>query len=130
MSEKYLHEKLVDFEKALNKFGELALMDNLNEIERDAAILRFEFTYEMAWKCLKHFLESKGAKETNYPKDVIKTGYSGHLIENELEWIEMIKHRNLTVHTYREEFAISLASKFRTYYNEMTQLLNKLKSQL
>ena len=42
--------------RALGKFHELASRDTLNEIERDALIQRFEFSFELIWKCAKEYL--------------------------------------------------------------------------
>ena len=42
--------------RALAKFHELASRQNLTEIERDALMQRFEFTFELTWKCAKEYL--------------------------------------------------------------------------
>jgi len=125
-----VREKVEDFEKALTKFGELAHKVDLTEIERDAAIQRFEFTYEIAWKSLKAVLEANGVTDTTFPRDVIKSGFIGDLIENEKSWLEMMQNRNLTVHTYREELAVTLAEKLSAYHQQFAGLLEKLKTQL
>ena len=39
--------------RTLAKFHELAHRQDLTEIERDALIQRFEFTFELVWKCAK-----------------------------------------------------------------------------
>ncbi len=40
-------------------------MDNLNELERNGLIQRFEFTIDLAWKVLKDYLKSKGFLSIN-----------------------------------------------------------------
>lgn len=70
----------------------------------DATIQRFEFTIELFWKLLKSLLESKGV-EVQYPKDVLKEAYIGHLIDHEDIWLSMLADRNLTSHTYDAELA-------------------------
>lgn len=62
----------------------------------DATIQRFEFTIELFWKLLKSILESKGV-EVQYPKDVLREAFTGHLIEDELTWLTMMNFgkRNL-----------------------------------
>ena len=42
--------------RALAKFHELASRQSLTEMWRDALIQRFEFTYELIWKCAKEYL--------------------------------------------------------------------------
>lgn len=39
--------------RALAKFHKLAHRQDLTEIERDALIQRFEFAFELVWKCVK-----------------------------------------------------------------------------
>ncbi len=70
----------------------------------DATIRRFEFTIELFWKLLKVILEIKGV-EAQYPKDVLREAFKGHLIDDESQWLSMLKDQNLTSHTYDEKLA-------------------------
>ena len=45
-----LLEKIAMAEKALGKLAEAADIDKPSELERDAIIQRFEFSFEAAWK--------------------------------------------------------------------------------
>lgn len=123
----YLHFKIDDFEKALNKFAEVAYMTNKSELERDATIQRFEFTYEIAWKCLKKALESRGADKIAFTRDVFKSSLIGDYIDDEALWSEIISNRNLSVHTYNEAFIVTLESKLALYCDTMKTLLINLK---
>ena len=51
-----LKERLALAERAVSKLEELASMDEWTEVERDAMIQRFEFSYEILWKCAKDYL--------------------------------------------------------------------------
>jgi nucleotidyltransferase substrate binding protein (TIGR01987 family) len=62
------------------------------DIARDATIKRFEFTFEVAWKALRLFLEHQG-HECNSPRSTIKTAFV------------MLEDRNLTSQTYNEALA-------------------------
>ncbi|TAF73174.1 MAG: nucleotidyltransferase [Bacteroidetes bacterium] len=123
----YLHFKIDDFEKALNKFAEVAYKPNKTELERDATIQRFEFTYEIAWKCLKKALESRGADKIAFTRDVFKSSLIGDYIDDEALWSEIISNRNLSVHTYNEAFIVILESKLALYCDTMKLLLQNLK---
>jgi nucleotidyltransferase substrate binding protein (TIGR01987 family) len=91
----------------------------------DATIQRFEFTIELFWKLLKILLESKGV-EVLYPKDVLNAAYKGHLIEDEEAWLNMLKDRNLTSHTYDEKLADLIYERIKTYVPVFTKTLNSL----
>ncbi len=80
----------------------------------DATIQRFEFTIELFWKLLKAILENLGV-EVQYPKDVLKESYRGHLIDQEHLWLEMLKDRNLTSHTYEEKLADTIYMHIKAY---------------
>jgi nucleotidyltransferase substrate binding protein (TIGR01987 family) len=64
----------------------------------DASIQRFEFTIELFWKLLRAILESKGV-EVQYPKDVLREAFKGHLIDHEQEWLKMLLDRNIIVNS-------------------------------
>lgn len=53
-----LNERLGVASRALKSFNELANLANPNAIERDAAIQRFEYTFEAVWKAVKLYLNA------------------------------------------------------------------------
>ncbi len=67
-------------------------------------IQRFEFTYELAWKTLKLYLETKDIDVRN-AKDTLKAAFEQGLIQNADDWSELHQKRNLTSHTYDEALA-------------------------
>jgi nucleotidyltransferase substrate binding protein (TIGR01987 family) len=94
----------------------------------DATIQRFEFTIELFWKFLKRILDSKGI-EVRFPKDVLKEAYAGHLIDDEQTWLDMLRDRNLTSHTYDEELADRIYENIKIYFpilDTTTQKLQKM----
>ncbi|WP_081988461.1 nucleotidyltransferase substrate binding protein [Halobacillus sp. BBL2006] len=48
-----LRRRLEAADKALAAFEKLATLKNPNDVERDAAIHRFEFSFEASWKAAK-----------------------------------------------------------------------------
>lgn len=54
--------------RALAKFHELVHWQELTEIERDALIQRFEFTFELVWKCAKEYLYVEEGMDVASPK--------------------------------------------------------------
>lgn len=115
--------------RAFGKFHELAIRDTLSEIERDALIQRFEFSFELIWKCAKAYLYVQDGIDAASPKKVIRACREiGLLDEAETEQaLKMVDDRNLTTHTYDETFVESLISRFPVYDKVMHSWLEKLK---
>src|SRR5438105_15201648 len=74
----------------------------LNPLEEAGIIQAFEFTFELAWKTLKDYLESQGSLVT-LPRETIKEAFSITLIKDGELWLEMLEKRNMLSHTYDRE---------------------------
>lgn len=94
----------------------------------DATIQRFEFTIELYWKLLKRILQTKGV-DVLYPRDVLQEAYAGKLIDHEQTWLNMLKDRNLTSHTYDEKLADVIYNNIKTYYPVLKQTFDTLLQQ-
>ena len=106
---------------------ELAQKRKLSHLEEQGLIQAFEFTHELAWNTLKNFLENRGVGGLYGSKDTTREAFRQGLIENGEAWMEMIKSRNLTSHTYNEDIAKSIADAIcRFYFSEFQRLLEKL----
>src|SRR3989338_2765877 len=89
---------LQEFSDAAARLQE-ALDSPKSDIVRDSAIKRFEITFDLSWKMLKARLEDNGIMCTS-PLNCFKESFQQHILEEEDIWVEMIKIRNKTVHTY------------------------------
>lgn len=128
-----LEAKLGNLKKALERLKEAAaqLGENNSDVIRDGVIQRFEFTYELAWKTTKEYLEDIGIMDKNSPKAVIKEAYAQKIIINEQIWLSMIKDRNKASHMYPEKMAIDIAERITNcYINEFDKLLKALSPEL
>lgn len=76
-------------------------MDSLTQLEKEGAIQRFEFAFELAWKTLKDYLEEQGViiKEAT-PRKVIKEAFSVGILDDAQVWMDILQHRNLLSHKY------------------------------
>jgi nucleotidyltransferase substrate binding protein (TIGR01987 family) len=75
-------------------------------ILRDSRIQRFEFTFEAAWKLLQMRAEAEGL-EAATPRKALHFALATGLLDPEDEttaW-DVLRYRNLTVHTYDEALA-------------------------
>ncbi len=91
----------------------LARMDEVMEmpkstLARDAAIKRFEFTFDLAWKAMRAFLEEQKGFTCVSPKECAQEAFRYGLIAYDDLWMRIPEWRNQIVHEYSEEFADDL----------------------
>ncbi len=129
-------QRLNHFAKALDQLKaavELAQRRPLSELEEQGLIQSFEYTHELAWNTVKDFLESRGARNLYGSKDATREAFKRGLIENGEAWMDMIRNRNLTSHTYDKAIASQIVSAILgTYFAEFEALrikLDKLKQE-
>jgi nucleotidyltransferase substrate binding protein (TIGR01987 family) len=73
----------------------------LSQLEQEGVIQRFEYTFELAWKTMKDFLEESGVIITPVtPRQVVKEAFAAKVVADGQVWIDMLDHRNLLSHTY------------------------------
>ena len=120
-------ETLNAFETALKRLSDV-LEQPESTITRDAAIKRFEFTFDLLWKSLQRFFRIQGIT-CNSPKGCLKEAFSFGLIEDNPLWVRMIDDRNLTVHTYNEAVAIEIYQHLKNYMPLFNRMLQSLKNQ-
>ena len=101
-------------------------------IVRDAAIQRFEYTFEAVWKFLKGYLKETEGVVSNSPKACFKEIFSlGFLTEDEASaCLEMTDRRNDTSHTYKEEVAEIIYNKAKGYFSLMKKLTAKFENKI
>lgn len=84
---------------------------------RDGVIQRFEFTFELAWKSLKEYMEDQGvAPGLAYPKAVLKAAFADGAINSEQEWLDMLDARNITSHVYSDDQAAQVVADIRSRF--------------
>lgn len=88
----------------------------LSELEQQGLIQGFEFTHELAWNVLKDFLRDKGISDLIGSRDATRAAFKNGLIEDGEAWMDMIKARNQTLHTYNLELAQKISADITTRY--------------
>lgn len=123
-----LRKKAASAQKALSTLEEI-LNEDFSLIVRDAAIQRFEYTFETIWKATKVYLSEEEGIIANSPKAVFREALtSGLLSDKQVETaLKMTDDRNLTTHTYVEEVAQQIFEKLPKYYKLMKQLFEQIK---
>lgn len=115
-----MKELLPSFKKSLARLVEVLAKEKTIE-HRDAAIQRFEFTSELAWKMVQRFLREQKIV-CRSPKACLEEVFRFGLIQDDPRWIQMLEDRNLTVHTYDETTAEKVYERLPRYL-EILQLL-------
>ena len=95
------------------------------DVSRDAAIQRFEFCFELAWKVVQERARGEGL-ECQSPKGCFKLAFKSGWIVDESGWLAMIEDRNRTTHTYDEQLAKDVFSRLPGYLPVFDALLAKL----
>ena len=114
---------------ALARLHEVAIRDALSDLERDGFIQRFEFCFEILWKCAKDYLRDVEGLDAASPKKVIRMSREvGLLTDEETEQaLEMANDRNQTSHMYDEQMAIELVERIKGYDALMQRWYRKMK---
>lgn len=102
--------------KTLTEAVDLACLRPLSQLEQQGLVQGFEFTHELAWNVLKDFLESKGFVGLIGSKDATRLAFKNDLIHDGEIWMDMIKARNLSSHTYNTEIAEAIVHDILTRF--------------
>lgn len=121
-------QRFQNFEKAFLFLKNGVHRDSYDELQRAGLIQSFEFTFELAWKTLKDYLQQQGF-QVQYPREVIKQAFSTELIKDGTHWINMLDKRNELTHTY-DDVQAQLAVKIikEHFFPLLEQVYNTLKT--
>lgn len=111
-------QRLENFEKAHNRLKEaLAAIDSdpKNQLYAIAVIGSYQFTFELAWKTLKDYLNYSGV-DVSLPRDVIKQAFHHQIIKEGDLWIQMLETRNIIAHVYQEKLALQAVADIRSRF--------------
>ena len=122
-------QRLNHFSKALSQLTKFIEKGALNELEKQGLIQAFEYTYELAWNTLKDYFEGQGETNINGSRDAFRLAFKRGLIENGETWMDMVRSRTLTSHTYNEDVAEKIAADIvKRYFPEFVTLQTKMDS--
>lgn len=126
-------QRFNNYKKALKQLQDaVELMEEreLSILEKQGFIQAFEYTHELAWKTLKDFLENRGNTDIYGSRDATKKAFALGLIDDGEIWMQMIKSRNLTSHTYDENTADEIIGIVKdVYYVQFEKLKLKMEEQ-
>ena len=102
------HQRLANYRRALaqlQKAVDLSKTRDLSELEQQGLIQAFEFTHELAWNVMKDYFVHQGDASITGSRDAIRAAFAVELIVDGQGWMDMIKSRNQSSHTYNLETA-------------------------
>jgi nucleotidyltransferase substrate binding protein (TIGR01987 family) len=122
-------QRFQNYEKAFKNLEEALAKKELSKLEIAGVIQIYEFTFELAWKTLKDFLEEKDVA-VKFPRDTIKEAFKYEMIDEGELWLDMLQKRNLMAHTYDENLS-ELAYRLIVdqYHSALKQLYDKLRAE-
>ena len=112
-------QRLANFRKAFGRLDEAVLLSRkraLSDLERQGLIQAFEFTHELAWNLMKDWFDYQGNNDISGSRDATREAFRMGLIQDGETWMEMIKSRNQSSHTYNLETAMEIAKAIEERY--------------
>lgn len=108
-----LTRRLHDADSALARLGEVLAIETPTDVERDAAIKRFEFTFEAVWKAAQRYLAVIEQIEAGSPGAVIRACREAGIGDEDAAEARLLaaKDRNLTSHMYKESVAEAIFAR-------------------
>ncbi|WP_310557978.1 nucleotidyltransferase substrate binding protein [Flavobacterium sp.] len=126
-------QRFEHYSNALKLLNIAVAMDfeKMDDLQKEGFVQRFEFTHELSWKLMKDYLNYQGNFEINGSRDAIREAFKVGLIQDGEVWMEMIKSRNLSSHTYEEatlrqileNVSQKYIQEFNLFFTKMTGLL-------
>ena len=110
---------LANFRKAFGRLDDAVLLSrqrDLSDLERQGLIQAFEFTHELAWNLMKDWFDYQGNFQISGSRDATREAFRMGLIQDGEAWMEMLRSRNQSSHTYNPETAAEIARAIDARY--------------
>lgn len=112
-------QRFQNFDKAFKRLTDAIQIirnDPDNVLLQAGLIQTYEFTFELAWKTLKDYLEMEGFTVSS-PRATLRQAFQSGYIQQGDVWLKALNDRNLTAHTYDDEVAKEVIADIQqTYY--------------
>ena len=119
-------QRLSNYCRALDQLEaavSLANQRTLSTLEQQGMIQSFEYTHELSWNVLRDYLKDQGTQQLYGSKDTVREAFAVGLIEDGETWMEMIRDRNLSSHTYNIAVANAIVGRvINTYIHAFKKL--------
>jgi nucleotidyltransferase substrate binding protein (TIGR01987 family) len=94
----------------------------VTQLEKEGIIQRFEYTWELAWKVLKDYLEYKGVVlGTITTASVAQEAFAAKLIEQGDLWMQALDARNKMSYTYNIKIFEKIIVNIENHYLQILE---------
>lgn len=130
-----LEKAVTTLATAVNTFV-AAQRDSLGKVDRDimrdGIIQRFDYTFELAWKMIKRYLEMFGLEKADAlnNRELFRVGFENGLIKDTKAWFDYLTDRNQTSHICDEDIASDVFASANKFLPDVQYLLSKLKERI
>jgi nucleotidyltransferase substrate binding protein (TIGR01987 family) len=117
-------QRLANYRTALAQLTsavELAGQRPLSDLEKQGLIQAFEFTHELAWNVMKDYFAYQGTSSITGSRDAVRESFNTGIISDGEGWMEMIRSRNLSSHTYNQQVADEIVERILNCYHPLFQ---------
>lgn len=122
-------QRFYNYQKALVQLTKFIEKGELSELEEQGIIKAFEYTYELAWNVIKDYYEEQGEVSIQGSRDALRLAFQRGLIADGDNWMNMIKSRIASVHTYNLEVAQQINQDIHDIYFQLfIELKEKMES--
>ncbi|MBD9094820.1 MAG: nucleotidyltransferase [Bacteroides oleiciplenus] len=126
-------QRFQNYEKAFNRLSraiEIVRITPDDDLLQSGLIQTYEYTFELARKTLKDYLEMEGFLLRS-PRETIRQGFQSGYITNAEDWLQALADRNLTVHIYDDEIiARVLKDIYERYFFILQEFYNNFKTRI
>jgi nucleotidyltransferase substrate binding protein (TIGR01987 family) len=123
-------QRLYNYKRALAQLERFINQEHLNELEQQGLIQAFEYTHELAWKVLKDYLQAQGVQNIHGSRNATREAFNLGIIHEGEVWMNMIKDRNQTSHTYNQDTAERIVNniqqKFFSLFCNLSDAMQQL----
>lgn len=122
-------QRFDNYTKAVGQLTRFIEKGELNEFENQGLVQCFEYTYELAWNAIKDFFEAQGEVGILGSRDAFRLAFQRGLVENGDAWMDMIRSRQRTSHSYNEDVVQAIVRDITSaYFAEFVKLRDRLGS--
>ena len=121
-------QRLNNLNSALQQLADAVSLANsrqLSLLEQQGLIQAFEFTHELAWNVMKDYAHFQGNIAIAGSRDASREAFKMGLVRDGDVWMEMIKSRNQTSHTYNKILVRQITDNIVTRYYSAFKLFSE-----
>ncbi len=128
-------QRFENYKKAFENLTEAVEIHSereLSKLEEQGLIKAFELVHELSWLTIKDYYQGQGDVSIQGSKDAFRLAFKRGLIKNGDIFMQSIKSRQLSVHTYNEETAeklhFDILNNYFDEFNKLRMIFEELKT--